>query len=73
MDIAEYSYSEMDQFDQDTLRNVSAHTNKRYFNKIPILPDEINERRTKMYLACKIQRLPYKASCSDSSVNCKVV
>ena len=61
MDIPEYSYEEMDEFNEERKKLVSAHTDKRYFTKIPVLPQEIDERKTKMYLACTIQRLPTKA------------
>ena len=62
MEIGEYSYSELDTFDDERRRYVSEHTNKRYFDKIPVLPDVIDEKVTKMNLVSEIQRVPFKAS-----------
>ena len=62
MDLPEYSYSELDSFDNERRKYVSEHTNKRYFDKIPVLPDDIDEKVTKLNLTSQIQWVPFKAS-----------
>ena len=52
----------LSKFDEEHRRLISANTDKRYFTRIPVLPDEVDEKKTRLHLATKIQRVPNKAS-----------
>ena len=61
MALNEYTSEEMAAFSEEQQREISRTTDLKYCKEIPVLPEDVDIDRTKMYLACKLQRLPYKA------------